>query len=65
MRRRLLLIVLCASLIGLLASFLAYRVVSQMARAGETQSERIVVAAANIGLAETITRQHVKLVPWP
>ena len=65
MRRRLLLIVLCASLIGLLASFLAYRVVSQMARAGDTQSERIVVAAANIGLAETITRQHVKLVPWP
>jgi pilus assembly protein CpaB len=65
MRRRLLLIVLCASLIGLLASFLVYRVVSQVARANDDQSDRIVVAAANIGLAETITGQHVKLVPWP
>jgi pilus assembly protein CpaB len=65
MRRRLLLIVLCASLIGLLASFLVYRVVSQVARASDDQSDRIVVAAANIGLAETITGQHVKLVPWP
>ena len=65
MRRRLLLIVLCASVIGLLASFLVYRVVSQVARVNDNQSDRIVVAAANIGLAETITAQHVKLVPWP
>jgi pilus assembly protein CpaB len=65
MRRRLLVIVLCASLIGLLASFLVYRVVSQVVRAKDDQSESIVVAAANIGLAESITRQHVKLVPWP
>jgi pilus assembly protein CpaB len=40
-------------------------VVSQVARANDDHSDRIVVAAANIGLAETITRQHVKLVPWP
>jgi len=65
MRRRLLVIVLCASLIGLLASFLIYRVVSQVARAKDDRFESIVVAAANIGLAESITRQHVKLVPWP
>ncbi len=65
MRRRLFVIVICASLIGLLASFLVYRVVSEIARAGDTQEERIVVAGANIGLAETITPQHVKLVPWP
>jgi pilus assembly protein CpaB len=65
MRLRLLVIVLCASLIGLLASFLVYRVVSQVVRAKDGQSENIVVAAANIGLAESITRQHVKLVPWP
>jgi pilus assembly protein CpaB len=57
--------VLCASLIGLLASFLVYRVVSQVASSRDDQSDRIVVAAANIGLAESITRQHVKLVPWP
>jgi pilus assembly protein CpaB len=63
MRRRLLVILLCASLIGLLASVLVYRVVA--ARAKDDQAERIVVAAANIGLAESITRQHVKLVPWP
>ena len=65
MRRRMLVIVLCASLIGLLASFLVYRVVSQIVRSKDDQSESIVVAAANIGLAESITRQHVKLVPWP
>ncbi|MGH2394819.1 MAG: Flp pilus assembly protein CpaB, partial [Candidatus Limnocylindria bacterium] len=65
MRRRLLVIVLCASLIGLLASFLVYRVVSQVASARDDQFDRIVVAAANIGLAESVTRQHVKLVPWP
>lgn len=65
MPRRLLLIVVCASLIGLLASFLVYRVVSQVARSKDVQAENIVVAAANIGLAESITRQHVKLVPWP
>lgn len=65
MRRRLLVIVLCASLIGLLASFLVYRVVSQVARSKDDQAESIVVAAANIGLAESITRQHVKVVPWP
>ena len=65
MQRRLLVIVLCASLIGLLASLLVYRVVSQVAQAGDVQPERIVVAAANIGLAESVTRQHVKLVAWP
>lgn len=65
MRRRLLVIVLCASLIGLLASFLVYRVVSQAARGKDDQAERIVVAAANIGLAEAVTSRHVKLVPWP
>lgn len=63
MRRRLLVILLCASLIGLLASVLVYRVVA--ARARDDRAERIVVAGANIGLAEAITRQHVKLVPWP
>jgi len=65
MRRRLLVIVVCASLIGLLASLLVYRVVSQVARTKDDQSESIVVAAANIGLAESLTRQHIRLVPWP
>jgi len=65
MPRRLLVIVLCASLIGLVASFLVYKVVSRVAAAKGDQFDHIVVAAAKISLAESITRQHVKLVPWP
>ncbi len=65
MQRRFILILVCASLLGLLASALVYGVVSQVARAGAGQYEQIVVAAANMSLAETVTSQHVKLVPWP
>ena len=65
MQRRFLLILVCASLLGLLASALVYRVVSQIAAAGSGQYEQIVVAAANMSLAETVTNQHVKLVAWP
>ena len=65
MQRRFLLILVCASLLGLLASALVYGVVSQIAKAGGGQYEEIVVAAANMSLAETVTSQHVKLVPWP
>jgi pilus assembly protein CpaB len=65
MRRRFLLILICASVIGLLASLLVYRVISQVARAGSDQSEQIVVAAADLGLAATVTSQHIKLVTWP
>ena len=65
MRRRFLLILICASVIGFLASFLVYRVVSQAAHARSDQSEQIVVAAADLGLADTVTSQHIKLVNWP
>ena len=65
MQRRFLLILVCASLLGLLASALVYGVVSRIARAGGDQYEQIVVAAANMSLAETVTSQHLKLVPWP
>ena len=65
MQRRFILILVCASLLGLLASVLVYRVVTQIASAGGGQYEHIVVAAANMSLAETVTAQHVKLVPWP
>jgi len=65
MRRRFLLILICASVIGFLASFLVYRVVSQVAQARSDQSEQIVVAAADLGLADTVTSQHIKLVNWP
>ena len=65
MRRRFLLILICASVIGLLASVLVYRVISQVASARSDQSEQIVVAAADLGLADTVTSQHIKLVNWP
>lgn len=65
MRRRFVLIILSASVIGLVASALVYQVVSQAARARNDQTEPIVVADKNIGLAETVTRQHVRLVSWP
>ena len=63
MQRRFVVILVFASLLGLLASALVYRVVSQVARA--SQYEQIVVAAADMSLAETVTSQHVKLVSWP
>lgn len=65
MRRRFLLILICASVIGFLASFLVYQVVSQAARARSDQLEQIVVAAVDLGLADTVTSQHIKLVNWP
>ncbi len=65
MRRRFLLILLCASVIGLLASLLVYRVISQVALARSDQYEQIVVAGVDLGLADTVTTQHIKLVSWP
>jgi pilus assembly protein CpaB len=66
MRRRLLIVLVVASVVGLLASTLVYRVLKQAA-AGPAQqdTELIVVAVVNMSMAETITGQHVKLLPWP
>jgi len=66
MNRRLVLVLLCATVVGLVASLFVYRVILQIAAptSGET-TEPIVVAAANMTLAETVTSQHVKLVSWP
>jgi pilus assembly protein CpaB len=67
MRRRFVVILLVASVMGLLASLLVYRVLNQVAAAaaGQNSQEQIVVAAANMSLADTVTPQHVKLMPWP
>ncbi|MGH7268476.1 MAG: Flp pilus assembly protein CpaB [Candidatus Rokuibacteriota bacterium] len=62
MRRRLIFIVAFASVIGLLASLVVYQTVSQATR---QPYQEIVVAAANMDLAETVTARHVKLVRWP
>jgi pilus assembly protein CpaB len=66
MNRRLVLVIACAAVLGLAASFFAYRMISEMAllTPGET-TEPIVVAAANMSLADTVTSRHVKLVAWP
>src|SRR4030095_2783002 len=66
MRRRLALVLVVASVIGLVASTLVYRVLKHAAAAGQQQEmEMIVVAAVNMNMAETITAQHVKLLAWP
>ena len=66
MNRRLLVVLGFACVVGLVASFLVYSVIVQVARqrpGGE--QEQVVVAAANMQLAETITASHIKLVAWP
>ena len=66
MRRRLVLVLVLASVVGLLASTLVYRVLSDIAsNARSEKAETIVVASVNMGMAETITSQHVRLVAWP
>ena len=66
MRRRIVLILIVASVMGLVASLLVYRVLSQVvANRSGGGSENIVVAAKDIGFAEAVTPQHVKLVAWP
>lgn len=66
MRRRLLVVLTFASLVGILASLLIYQVVSRAASAGVVpNAEPVVVATVNIGIAESITERHVKVVPWP
>lgn len=62
MRRRLVGVVAFASLMGLLASGLVYRMVTQVTTQPQ---EEVVVAAVNMELAETVTKRHVKLVRWP
>jgi pilus assembly protein CpaB len=66
MRKRIVMILIVAGVMGLVASLLVYRVLTQMAAsAAGAGSEKIVVAAVNMRLAETVTPQHVKLVAWP
>ncbi len=63
MRRRLVLVLVLAAVVGLLTSTMVYRILSNIAR--PESAETIVVASVNIGMAETITSQHVRLVAWP
>jgi pilus assembly protein CpaB len=65
MRRRLVLVLVVASVLGLLTSTLVYRVLKQATAGPQQDAEMIVVAGVNMSMAETITPQHVKLLPWP
>jgi len=66
MRRRLVIVLAFASLVGLTASYLVYRVVvAVQATAKPDGTAEIVVASVNMGMAETITPKHVKVVSWP
>jgi len=66
MRKRLVIVLGFASVVGLIASVLVYRVVAEFRAAARQQTtEEIVVAAVNMDLAETITSKHVKVLPWP
>jgi len=66
MNRRLMIVLVFATIVGLIASFLVYQVVRQMALAGAPEgTEPVVVAAVNMSMAESVTSQHVKLVQWP
>lgn len=66
MRRRLLIVLAFASFVGLIASYLVYRVVATVqAGARSDSTAEVVVAAVNMGMAETITPKHVKVVAWP
>jgi pilus assembly protein CpaB len=67
MRGRFSVVLIVAIVAGLLASVLVYRTVAQM-RAAATrgpETEDIVVAAANLEVADTVTARDVRLVAWP
>ena len=66
MQRRMITILVFASVVGLVASLLVYRVLAHAtARGPVAGSEPIVVATANLGLADMVTDAQVKLVAWP
>lgn len=63
MRRRLVLVLVVAVMVGLLASTLVYRVLKNVSQSQQTDT--IVVATVNMNMAETVTSAHVTLIPWP
>lgn len=65
MRRRLLVIVAIASVIGIVTAFLVYRTITQNVGLAGQSGEQVVVAAVNMPVGETVTGQHVRLSSWP
>ncbi len=65
MRRRLFVIVVFASVIGIVTAFLVYRTITQNVGLAGQSGEQVVVAAVNMPVGETVTGQHVRLSSWP
>jgi pilus assembly protein CpaB len=68
MTRRLIAILVFATVAGLFASVGVYRVLARYQTAAqdlENNAEDVVVAAVNMQLGETVTARHVKLMSWP
>jgi len=64
-RRRLLIVVASASVIGLVTAFFVYQNITQRVAAYSQPTEDIVVAAVNMTVGEAITSRHVRLTSWP
>ena len=65
MRRRLLVIVAIASVIGIVTAFLVYQTITQNVGLAGQPTEQVVVAAVNMSVGETVTGQHARLSSWP
>ncbi len=65
MRRRLLVIVAIASVIGIVTAFLVYQTITENVGLAGQPAEQVVVAAVNMPVGETVTGQHVRLSSWP
>src|SRR5262249_44872082 len=63
MRRRLVLVLVVAVMVGLLASTLVYPVLKNVPQS--QQPDPIVVATVNMNMAEPVTSAHVTPTPWP
>jgi pilus assembly protein CpaB len=64
LRQRLLPILLLATVMGLVTSYLVYR--GMQARTDPNQgTAELAVAAANVNIGEALTAQHVKMTRWP
>ncbi len=67
MRRRLFLVLAIATVVGLFTGAIIYRTVSRSVtrQADRQATEQVVVAAVNMELGESLTRQHIELATWP
>ncbi len=63
-QRRVVVILVLASALGVFTSYLVYQAV-KTARGQQAETEEIVVAAANMNVGEVVTSQHIKLAQWP